>query len=76
MGMYVPVFNTVFGMVPIDGRAWAKVAVSIVVHLCVVEAGKYAIRSVKPKSEMAGGGLGSPAAAVMGGNGVEKEVMA
>lgn len=67
MGMYVPRFNAVFGMEPIDRLAWAKVGVAIVVHLCVVEAGKYAIRSVKPKSDAAvaeGGGVRSPEGAV------------
>lgn len=74
MGIYVPGLNSIFGMAPIDRLAWAKVAVAVVVHLFVVEAGKYAIRSVKPASEAAvakGGGLRSPEALV--GKGVEEE---
>lgn len=74
MGIYVPGLNSIFGMVPINRLAWAKVAVAIVVHLVVVEAGKYAIRSVKPASEAAvaeGGGLRSPDAVV--GKGAQEE---
>jgi Ca2+-transporting ATPase len=49
-GIYVPGFNAVFGLVPINGRAWIKVLIAIVLHLCIVEVGKWMIRRVKPAS--------------------------
>ncbi len=77
-GLYVPGFNDIFGLMPIDGRAWGKVALAIVVHLGVVELGKWFIRGVKPKSA-SGGAFGtatplvrSPVAAV-GGDVAEAE---
>lgn len=49
-GIYTPGFNNIFGLVPIDGRGWLKVLVAVIVHLCIVEFGKWCIRRVKPKS--------------------------
>lgn len=49
-GIYTPGFNSIFGLVPIDGRGWLKVLVALIVHLCIVEFGKWRIRHVIPKS--------------------------
>jgi hypothetical protein len=64
-GIYIPGFNTIFGLVPIGGRGWLKVVVAVIVHLCVVEFGKWCIRRVKPKSTLGtspfgGGGASTP----------------
>jgi hypothetical protein len=64
-GLYIPGFNKIFGLVPIGGGGWLKVVVAVIVHLCVVEFGKWCIRRVKPKSTLGtspfgGGGASTP----------------
>lgn len=54
-GIYIPGFNGIFGLHSIDAYAWIMVVISIVVHLCVVEAGKFAIRHVKSDVGRVGG---------------------
>jgi len=39
-------FNSIFDMEPIDAYEWLKVVAAIMVHLVVVETGKFAIRRV------------------------------
>lgn len=49
-GLYIPGFNDLFELTPIDGIEWLKVLASVLIHLTIVEIGKYRIRKVIPKS--------------------------
>lgn len=51
IGLYTPGFNDIFGLQGIDGWAWLQVLVSVLIHLFVVEVGKYAIRRVDAGKE-------------------------
>eukprot|EP00835_Amoeboradix_gromovi_P000087 NODE_3_length_56144_cov_0.348184.p6 type:complete len:1142 gc:universal NODE_3_length_56144_cov_0.348184:18830-15405(-) len=49
MGIYVPVLNTFLTLVPIDGYAWLKIGICVIVQLFLSEVIKLAIRKYTKK---------------------------
>eukprot|EP00743_Colponemidia_sp_Colp-15_P009952 GILK01010917.1.p1 GENE.GILK01010917.1~~GILK01010917.1.p1 ORF type:complete len:690 (-),score=123.79 GILK01010917.1:123-2192(-) len=44
LGIYVPGWNDLFELEPLDGIEWVKVFCAVIFHSCVVEFGKFLIR--------------------------------